>query len=132
MEPASLESPALAGGFFTTSTTSYLRCYHEGKPGEGYLGTLRYLCNFCVSYSFELNSYINNNRLQSQSLQRKENEDSLHGQAASAKSSGSFGWLSRQAVALWPQAVRELGYSRVKELSGVCLPNSLVQSSWDR
>ena len=66
IEPASLEFPALAGGSFTTRTTSYCRCYHEGKPGEGYVGMLRYLCNFCASNDLKLSSYINNNQPQFQ------------------------------------------------------------------
>lgn len=43
----------------------YLRYYHEGKLGEGYVGTLNYFCNFLwVLNAFRLKSYVNDNNQQ--------------------------------------------------------------------
>ena len=42
-------------------------------------------------------------------------------------------WRSPQkAVAVWLEAMGELGHSRAKEPSGACLPNLIIQSLWDK
>lgn len=68
-----------------------------------YVGTLRYLCNFCVSNGFRI-SYINNNQpsvsigdyaVSKVNLCRgRENEGFITQPGSICKSGGSFSWLS--------------------------------------